>query len=69
MAGFLRDSQINARLSSSKRLLVIDNDIEDLRNAGSIEYLIEFRLNKAAIIRFKFVQFTGGYNDKSIEQD
>ncbi len=44
VAGFLRDSQMNSTLSSSKRFLVSDNDFEDLRSGGSIEYLIEFML-------------------------
>ncbi len=44
VAGFLRDSQMNASLASSKRFLVSDNDFEALRQYGSVEYLIEFRL-------------------------
>ncbi|MEN3003973.1 ABC transporter permease [Dehalobacterium formicoaceticum] len=45
VAGFLRDSQMNASLSSSKRFLVSESDFEVLRQQGSIEYLIEFRLH------------------------
>lgn len=44
VAGLLRDSQMNSTLASSKRILISKNDFEDLRNLGSIEYLIEFRL-------------------------
>ncbi len=44
VAGFLRDSQMNASLSSSKRFLVSDHDFEAFRSAGNVEYLIEFRL-------------------------
>ncbi|MBB4826330.1 putative ABC transport system permease protein [Sporosarcina luteola] len=44
VAGFLRDSQMNSSLASSKRFLISPNDFEDLQNRGSIEYLIEFRL-------------------------
>ncbi|RQV97255.1 ABC transporter permease, partial [bacterium] len=48
IAGFLRDSQMNSLLSSSKRFLVSENDFAELKKHGSIEYLIEFRLNDLA---------------------
>lgn len=44
VAGFLRDSQMNPMLSSSKRFLVSEKDYADLKSLGSMEYLIEFRL-------------------------
>ena len=44
VAGFLRDSQMNSTLSTSKRFLVSKNDYEEMKNFGSMEYLIEFRL-------------------------
>ena len=44
VAGFLRDSQMNSTLSSSKRFLVSENDFAEIESFGSIEYLIEFRL-------------------------
>lgn len=44
VAGFLRDSQMNSTLSSSKRFLVSKNDYTEIKNLGSTEYLIEFRL-------------------------
>jgi len=44
VAGFLRDSQMNSTLSASKRFLVSENDYEEIKNLGSTEYLIEFRL-------------------------
>ena len=44
VAGFLRDSQMNSLLSSSKRFLVSKNDYAEIRDLGSVEYLIEFRL-------------------------
>ena len=46
VAGFLRDSQMNSTLSSSKRFLVSGEDYAALLNQGSIEYLIEFRLKQ-----------------------
>lgn len=52
VAGFLRDSQMNASYASSKRLLVSQTDFDALAlalgEAGSIEYLIEFRLDNPA---------------------
>jgi putative ABC transport system permease protein len=45
IAGALRDSQMQPLLSSSKRFLVSRNDFEALRQSGSVEYLIEFRLH------------------------
>ncbi|WP_150275953.1 ABC transporter permease [Paenibacillus tepidiphilus] len=44
VAGFLRDSQMNSLLASSKRFLVSHQDYAELAHSGSIEYLIEFRL-------------------------
>ena len=44
VAGFLRDSQMNSPLASSKRFLVSEGDYAGLRGSGSVEYLIEFRL-------------------------
>ncbi len=42
--GFLRDSQMNSTLSSSKRFLVSDDDFAAIRDKGTPEWLIEFRL-------------------------
>ncbi|RAR44566.1 ABC transporter permease [Paenibacillus sp. MDMC362] len=44
VAGFLRDSQMNSTLSSSKRFLVHKHDYAEIKSLGSTEYLIEFRL-------------------------
>ncbi|NYE07335.1 putative ABC transport system permease protein [Bacillus niacini] len=44
VAGFLRDSTMNSSLSASKRFLVSSNDFAEIKDLGSIEYLIEFRL-------------------------
>ncbi|QOY35252.1 ABC transporter permease [Anaerobacillus isosaccharinicus] len=44
VTGFLRDSQMNSTLSSSKRFLVSKNDYEEIKGFGNMEYLIEFRL-------------------------
>lgn len=44
IAGFLRDSQMNSSLASSKRFLVNEEDYAALCGFGEEEYLIEFRL-------------------------
>ena len=50
VAGPLRDSQMQALLSSSKRFLVSGNDFANLERHGSMEYLIEFRLHDLAAL-------------------
>ena len=44
IAGFLRDSQMNSDLASSKRFLLNEKDFEAIKEGGSTEYLIEFRV-------------------------
>ncbi len=48
IAGFLRDSQMNSMMASSKRFLVSKQDYERLRPHGSEEYLIEFKLREGS---------------------
>lgn len=48
VAGFLRDSQMNPSLISSKRFLVSADDFERVRPRGMLESLIEFRLTDSA---------------------
>ncbi len=48
VTGFLRDSQMNSMMASSKRFLVSESDYERLRSLGSEEYLIEFRLKEGS---------------------
>jgi putative ABC transport system permease protein len=50
VAGFLRDSAMNADLAGSKRFLVSEDDFLRLENFGSMEYLIEFRLKDPAAL-------------------
>lgn len=47
IAGFIRDSQMNSTLASSKRFLVSKEDYEQLKPQGRVEYLIEFRLKES----------------------
>lgn len=44
IAGFLRDSQMNSMMASSKRFLVCKEDYEAIKDQGTEEYLIEFLL-------------------------
>ncbi|QJD83256.1 ABC transporter permease [Cohnella herbarum] len=50
VAGFLRDSTMNSSLSASKRFLVSSSDYAEIKNLGSPEYLIEFRLKDLSAI-------------------
>ncbi len=59
IAGFLRDSQMNSKLSSSKRFLVNESDYAEVRSLGSVEYLIQFRLNDLSNLR----AFQAEYDD------
>ena len=48
IAGFVRDSQMNSMMSSSKRFLVNEADYERIKGQGEEEYLIEFLLKEGA---------------------
>lgn len=48
IAGFIRDSQMNSMMASSKRFLVCRADYERMRDLGEEEYLIEFLLKEDA---------------------
>lgn len=63
VAGFLRDSQMNSALASSKRFLISKHDFEQLKNLGSIEYLIEFRLKDLS----KLSEFETAYASAGLE--
>ena len=59
IAGFLRDSQMNAMMASSKRFLVNESDYDLLKNEGSEEYLIEFLLKEETDVN----EFAAEYTD------
>lgn len=48
IAGFIRDSQMNSMMASSKRFLVSSEDYARLKRVGTEEYLIEFLLADGA---------------------
>lgn len=61
VAGFLRDSVMNAALVSSKRFLVSQSDFERVRKFGQLEYLIEFRLaNNVSFPAFETAYLAAG---------
>ena len=62
VAGFLRDSQMNSMMASSKRFLVSETDYERLRPLGSEEYLIEFKLREGSDIN----AFATAYRDEGL---
>lgn len=61
--GFLRDSQMNSTLSSSKRFLLSKNDYEQIKGFGNIEYLIEFRLKDLSMLG----SFETAYTEAGLE--
>ncbi len=65
VAGFLRDSQMNSLLSSSKRFLVSNTDFESLKSLGEMEYLIEFRLKSLDTLS----AFTNEYSAAGLESN
>ncbi len=58
IAGFLRDSQMNAMMASSKRFLVSAADYELLKSMGSEEYLIEFLLREGTDVNAFATEYT-----------
>ena len=50
IAGFIRDSQMNSMMSSSKRFLVNETDYESIKGQGEEGYLIEFMLEEGGRI-------------------
>ncbi len=62
VAGFLRDSQMNSMMASSKRFLVSETDYEKMMSLGSEEYLIEFKLLEGRDIN----AFATAYSDAGL---
>lgn len=65
IAGFLRDSQMNSLLASSKRFLISENDYAQLKtqSEGKLQYLIEFRLTDVS----KLGSFQTAYTTAGLE--
>lgn len=64
VAGFIRDSQMNPAMISSKRFLVSRNDFEKVRGFGRLENIIEFRFIDNSI---PVTNFETAYMDAGIE--
>ena len=62
IAGFLRDSQMNSMMASSKRFLVNGQDYERMKPLGDEEYLIEFKLRKGEDVN----AFSTAYGDAGL---
>lgn len=58
IAGFLRDSQMNSMMASSKRFLVSRSDYALLKDSGNEEYLIEFLLQEDADVNAFAAEYT-----------
>ena len=67
VAGFLRDSQMNSMMASSKRFLVSEADYERLKYLGSEEYLIEFRLKQGSDVNAFYTSYKDLSFDKAYE--
>ncbi len=67
VAGFLRDSQMNAPLASSKRFLVNEDDYEQLKDRGKLEHLIQFQLLEGTdLSRFESDYINAGLEDNGL---
>lgn len=65
IAGFVRDSQMNSSLSSSRRFIVHASDFELIKNEGTLEHLIEFRLQDIKDI----AKIEDAYRDAGLESN
>lgn len=65
VAGFVRDSQMNAGLVSSKRFVVHETDLQSLEPVGVPEYLIEFRLSDLS----QTAQLESDYINRGLESN
>ncbi|WP_321385070.1 ABC transporter permease [uncultured Enterococcus sp.] len=63
--GAVRDGQMNANFASSKRFLVNEEDYAELFSEGSLEYIIQFRLNDLS----KLNEFEAAYRDADLEMN
>ena len=58
VTGFVRDSQMNSALASSKRFVVSEADYARLEPFGALEYLLEYRLHDLS----ELGQFSAAYS-------
>ena len=62
VSGYIRDSQMNSMMASSKRFLVSDSQYEELLAIGDEEYLIEFKIKDGYSIN----EFSTAYTDAGL---
>ncbi len=62
IVGFLRDSQMNSMMASSKRFLVDELDYERFKPMGDEEYLIEYKLREGEDVN----AFSTAYGDAGL---
>lgn len=65
IAGFIRDSQMNSMMASSKRFLVSETDYQAMKELGSEEWLIEFLLCDGADME----EFQAAYTKAGLPAD
>lgn len=63
--GAVRDGQMNSNFASSKRFLVNEADYADLFSEGTLEYIIQFRLNDLS----KLNEFEAAYRNADLEMN
>lgn len=65
VVGFVRDSQMNSSISSSRRFIIHQQDYDKMVTKGDLEYLIEFRLEDPS----QASQIETAYHDANLEAD
>lgn len=65
---FIKDSQMNASIISSKRLLVSDSDYNDLKAYAQPEYLIEFLSDDVSALEIAYQNSSLPHNGTTITQ-
>lgn len=63
--GAVRDGQMNSNFASSKRFLVNEEDYAELFSEGTLEYIIQFRLNDLS----KLNEFEAAYRNADLEMN
>lgn len=63
--GAVRDGQMNSNFASSKRFLVNEEDYAELFSEGTLEYIIQFRLNDLN----KLNEFEAAYRNADLEMN
>ncbi len=65
VAGFVRDSQMNSSLSVSRRFIIHPSDYDKIKEYGTTEYLIEFRLKDLQHLS----KIENAYSNAGLESD